>query len=134
MLRKIAIWLLLIPLPLNGLWVACTDAPSEAPQESQPAIDDNINLLELFASGAVDSDDPATCVKICSIRSNAKNGTFCLAAGESKTSFSILVFGVAILPPSVALHSLLPSTQLDRELPVLYLNPSVDGSTPPPRA
>ncbi|MBI2817632.1 MAG: hypothetical protein HYX72_11905 [Acidobacteria bacterium] len=134
MLRKLVIWLLLIPLPLNGLWVTCYDTSPEPVQESQTAADDNTNLLEMFDSGAVDSDDPATCVKICNLRSNVKDGTFCLVSGESKSSFSIIVFGVAILPPSVALHSLLPSIQLDTELPVLYLNPSVDGSTPPPRA
>jgi hypothetical protein len=135
MLRKIAIWLLLIPMPLNGLWVTCQDADSKAPkqdQATQAAADDNTNLLAMFASGAVDVDDSPACTKICA--RDGRSGGFCLLSGESRNSFSIVVFGVALLPPAVALHSLPPTAQIATELTNGYSNPSADGYTPPPRA
>src|ERR1043166_2572116 len=99
MLRKFAIWLLLIPMPLNGLWITCKDAPSAVPDETQSAPEDETNLIAMFDSGDLDTDtgDSGACKKVCSF-SAGQSGTLCLVTGESKTSFSIVVFGVPILP------------------------------------
>lgn len=134
MLRKLAIWLLLIPLPLNGLWLVCRDAPPKVPEPAASSADSERNLLEFFANAEADSESGANCVKICAIKSAEKDGSFCLVSGGSKTSLTIIVFGVAILPPALQLHPVAAVRQFIAELPDLYLSPFMGRSTPPPRA
>ena len=50
MLRKLAVWLLLIPLPLNGLWMVCREAPSEAQKLSRSYAGPDENLFSKFAN------------------------------------------------------------------------------------
>lgn len=134
MLRKLVIWLLLIPLPLNGLWLACRDAPGESPAPAESSAEADANLFESVANAQADSGTGAACLQFCAIKSGGRDGSFCLVSGGSKTSLTILVFGVAILPPEVPLHRLTAARPFIAELPSLYMNPSIDGSTPPPEA
>lgn len=119
MLRKLAIWVLLIPLPLNGLWMVCRDAPPDAQEPSE---------------SAAYSKDPAQCIKICAMKRQAESGAICLISpGDAKSSITITVFGVAVLAPAFQLQPLAESSQSIAELPDLYLSPSLTLSTPPPR-
>ncbi len=134
MLRKLAICLLLIPLPLNGLWLVCKNAPPVPQAPVEPSAQADSNLLEYFANAESDTETGANCVNECAWKAKSNDGSICLVSGGSKTSLTILVFGVALLPPEVQLHPLAAARQLIAEPPELYLNPSVDRSTPPPKA
>src|SRR5579883_2465691 len=82
MLRKLALWLLILPMPLNGLWMVCKDAPSEAPRPAQSS----------------SADQPDDCTKICARKHQQAAGAICIISPGDKSSINITVFGVAVLP------------------------------------
>jgi hypothetical protein len=123
MLRKLAVWLFLIPISLNGLWMLCNDVPS---QSQKPA--------ESSSQTDADAKSSADCTKECSLQVAATEGSVCIISADNKTSITIVVFGVAVIPPSVQLHQLVKSGEFVAEWPALYLDPSLAGSSPPPRA
>jgi hypothetical protein len=113
MLRKLAILLLLPPMLLNGMWVICN--PADA------------------ADSPAHSEESEHCKRICASLA-ATLGRICfLLPGESKSSITILDFGVAILPSEIVLQRIATDEQLAAEPPVSYWDPSLSNSTPPPR-
>ena len=119
MLRKLAIWVLLLPLPLNGLWMMCRDTPTEAQDP---------------AESTAYSKDPVHCRKICALKRQASDGTICLISpGDAKSSITIIVFGVAVLAPAVQLQPFAKAARSVPELSDFYLSPPLAHSTPPPR-
>ena len=119
MLRGIIVWILLIPMLSNGLWIVCRDS-SEA-----TAIADSLTQSE------------KDCIRICLKKFAAEFGTICLALpGNTKnpTSIAVVDFGVAVLP----LDFLSPPVTVDTPLftgpSARYTAPSLANDTPPPRA
>ena len=149
MLRKLAVWLLLIPLPLNGLWMVCREAPPDAQKLSRTYAGPDENLFDKFANlpgddgnalsaaenSPADEGDSSTpeCRRICAIRSGAA-GPACLFASGAKASMTILVFGVAVPPPQVETIATVESSRSYAEHPDLYLSPNLARFTPPPEA
>jgi len=134
MLRKLAIWLLLIPLPLNGLWLMCREGAPEPPKQAEASANDNTNLFEAVAAVDTNLKAGSNCERECAFKSNSNDGSFCLISGGSKTSLTIMIFGVAVLLPAVQLRPLAAARRTVTELPDFYLSPAADHSTPPPRA
>lgn len=134
MLRKLAVCLLLIPLPLNGLWLMCREGAPEPPKQVEASANDDTNLFEAVAATDANSEAGANCKRECAFRSNSNDGSFCLVSGGSKTSLAIMIYGVAVLPPAVRLRPLAAARGTVAELPDFYLSPSTDHFTPPPRA
>jgi hypothetical protein len=142
MLRKLLVWVLLLPLPMNGLWMACRDTPQSAQAAEQPSSDSaqaDDNLFDHFgdvesAGNSADENTPADCKTICPIDMVAKSAGFCLIAPDGKASLAIVVFGVAVLPATVQLQSPEPIHAPPPLYSQSHLSPSLDQTTPPPRA
>ena len=149
MLRKLAVWLLLIPLPLNGLWMVCREAPPEAQKLSRSYAGPDENLFSTFAnlpgddgnaSSAdenmpSDDGDSATpeCSRICAIKSGAA-GPVCLFASGAKASMTVIVFGVAVPPAQVETIAAVETSRSFAEHADFYRSPNLAHFTPPPKA
>src|SRR3989442_3336558 len=116
MLRGVAIWILLIPMLSNGLWIVCGESSETAPTA------DSLKQSE------------KDCIKICLMKHAAELGTICLAfPGNTKKSASITVidFGVAVLPLEFLLRP------VDSDSPLVYMSltaytaPSIADGNPP---
>jgi hypothetical protein len=118
MRRNFVGWFLLIPLLMNGLWFVCEDVPVQAAAQSQ------------------ESKEVADCLKICLLKHQAVNaGAICLILpGNSKTSITVLDFGVAILTPEVTLQPDIAAEEFLTVLTPSYSNPNIADHTPPPRS
>jgi hypothetical protein len=112
MLHKLAIWFLLPPLLLNGLWMVCNPSAAGSAEESKPSAD---------------------CIRICAAL-EAELGKICFVLpGAAKSSITVIDFGPATLPSEIALDPAATGEQLAAELPPAYGNPSLSNPTPPPR-
>src|SRR5207247_6698155 len=83
MLRGLAIWILLIPMLSNGLWIVCGESSETAPTA------DSLKQSE------------KDCIRICLMKHAAELGTICMALpGNTKNSasFTVIDLGVAVLP------------------------------------
>ena len=114
MLRKLALAVLLPAMLLNGLWMVCQ------PQDQDDA----------FAH----SKESADCIRICAAL-EASLGTICLLfPGRSNVSITVIDYGAAIVPEEILLAPSMAMGEFVEQVPVSYANPSLSGSTPPPRA
>src|SRR5947199_5607861 len=80
MLRGLAIWILLIPMLSNGLWIVCGESSETA------AVADSLKQSE------------KDCIRICLMQHAAELGTICLALPVNPTNAASLTgndFGVA---------------------------------------
>jgi len=114
MLRKLALFVLLPAMLLNGLWVVCP------PQDG----DDS----------PVTAKESADCIRICAAL-EASLGTICLLfPGHSNASITVIDYGAAVLPDAVVVQPAGIDQQFEVALPASYGNPFLSNSTPPPRA
>jgi hypothetical protein len=122
LLRNLVLWFLLIPLPLNGLWMACDDRPAE----EQAATGDSPALTQ----------EQIDCIRICAMKHQAADesgGPICIILpGNSRTSITIINFGTAIVPAKIELSPIAVVEQHATTLPEKYSAPSLPGATPPP--
>ena len=119
MMRKLAIWTLLAPMLLNGLWVVCSDPSSET----------------TAAATGSPTQSEENCIKICLMKHGINLGTICFALpGDTKGSITILDYGVAILPLEFKLQPVAAESPLVTSLSAVYSDPSLSNHTPPPKA
>ena len=115
MMRKFAIWLLLPPMLLNGLWMICH--PPDAAESAAPS-----------------AEEFADCIRICAAF-EAEFGKICIIwPGDTKPSITIFDFGAALLPEEIVLRPAATDEQLIPAWAALYSNPSLFTTTPPPKA
>ena len=120
MLRKVVLWFLILPLPLNGLWMACNDVSSEG----QGTTDEAPALTQ----------EQLDCIRICAMKHQAIDGPICIILpGDSNASITIINFGVAVLQAKVELAPITTIEEYATELPVMYSGPNVFRDIPPPR-
>ena len=113
-MHKLAIWLLLPIMLLNGLWMVCS--PPDA------------------ADSPAHSQESADCIRICAAL-EASFGRICFfLPGNNKTSITILDFGAAILPIEFMLQPVVAEEPFVTRLTAAYSDPSLSDRTPPPRA
>jgi|SRR5262249_15572789 len=115
MLRGLAIWMLLIPMLSNGLWIVCGESSETTDSSKQSERD---------------------CIRICLMRHAAELGTICLALpGNTKSAASITVidFGVAVLPLEFLLRPVDSDSPLVTTPYTAYTAPSLSNETPPPK-
>ena len=112
LLHKLAIWLLLPTMLLNGLWMVCNPGATGSAEESKPSAD---------------------CIRICAAL-EAELGKICFVLpGDTKASITVIDFGPAILPSEITLEPAAAGEQIAAELPSAYGNPNLSNPTPPPR-
>lgn len=123
-MRKLVIWLLLIPLPLNGLWMVCRDAPE---------VQDQAHSSGSQATGASEKAARENCEKICALRLAEASGVVCFLSAGRSNSISIVVFGIPVLPRQAALEPPATASQSVATAADFFPNPQLSIPTPPPR-
>ena len=127
MLRKLVAVILLLPLPLNGLWMVCGDVRSIATQSPDPSakpqdMADRTKMCPMAEGTKMCPEKPVAEGSVCLLTADGDNG-----------SIMVVVFGVAVLPIEISVQPPVLVSQFLPELPDYYSNPSLDQSTPPPR-
>ena len=103
MLRKLVAVILLLPLPLNGLWMVCGDVRSIATQSPDPS---------------AKPQDMAACTKMCPKEKPVTEGSVCLfTADTGNGSIMVVVFGVAVLPIEISVQ---PPVLREFDLPFVH--------------
>jgi hypothetical protein len=110
---KLAIWILLPAMLLNGLWMVCSTPDTDSPMSAQ---------------------EKADCIRICAAL-EAEFGRICIIwPGGAKPSISIIDYGAAVLPEEMLLQPAVTDEQVAAELPASYGNAILSNLTPPPKA
>jgi hypothetical protein len=113
MLHKLAIWLLLPAMLLNGLWMVCDPSgTSEPPMTAQ---------------------ERADCFRICA-RLETEFGRICIIWPGNQPSISVIDYGAAILPHEILLTPFVTTERVAEQLFLLPLDAPVSQLTPPPKA
>jgi hypothetical protein len=113
-MRTILLWTLLVLLPFNGLWLVCVDRTPVAPV-------------------AAVAQDSAACRQACAVHRATAGGPICLLTADG-TSWTIVLFGVAVLPPQAELRLAIVSTGFRPEPLAPYAEPGLAHFSPPPEA
>jgi hypothetical protein len=112
-MSKLAIWILLPAMLLNGLWMVCSTPDTASPMSAQ---------------------EKADCIRICAAL-EAEFGRICIIwPGGSKPSISVIDYGSAILPAEILLKPIVTTELGSLEFFTSYLGPSLSNLTPPPKA
>jgi hypothetical protein len=127
MIRRIVICLFLLPLALNGLWLICREAP---PAETSLETSLDVQATEPQQSAA--EKRKAECERICGVHAGA--GPVCLLSPGNKTSLSIVIVGLSILPAATAVRPPAATRRTVPEFSVLHFDPCIADPAPPPRA
>lgn len=130
MMRRIAICLFLLPLALNGLWLICREAPPEMSIDTSLETSLDAQATEPQQSAA--EKRKAECERICGVHAGA--GPVCLLSPGNKTSLSIVIFGLSILPAATAARPPAPTRRTVPEFSALHFDPCIADPAPPPRA
>lgn len=115
MLRRLATWVLVLPLSLNGLWMVCAE---EEPPEAQAL-------------------STADCTEMCPIQKSEEIalGAICIISSSGEgNSLTAIFFGVAPPPATASWQAEFQILESVTEQPEIYRSPSLAGLTPPPRA
>ena len=119
MLRKLVVCVLLLPLSLNGLWMVCAGVEAFA------------GANEKETSGMAEG---AECSEMCVMEKAKPNGPICLiTADESKSSVTIFMLGVAVIPSEFSLVRPFTPERHIPELSRFYIDPALFSTNPPPR-
>jgi len=111
---KLAIWILLPSMLLNGLWMVC----------STPNTGDS----------PISAQEKADCVRICAAL-EAEFGRICIVwPGGTKPSISVIDYGAAVLPEEMLLQPVVTDEEVVANLPMSYGDPILSNLTPPPKA
>jgi hypothetical protein len=130
MIRRIAICLFLLPLALNGLWLICREAPPDTSAGTSPEATLAAQATEPAQSAA--EKRKAECERICGVHAGA--GPVCLLSPGNKTSLSIVILGLSILPAATAVRPPAVTRRTAPEFSVLHFDPCIADPAPPPRA
>ena len=119
MLHKLVVCVLLLPLSLNGLWVVCAGSEAFA----------GANKAE--TSGMTEG---ANCSVMCIMEKAKPNRPICLiTADDSKSSVTIFLLGVAVIPSEFSLVRPFTPERHIPELSRFYIDPALFSANPPPR-
>ena len=110
---KLAIWILLPAMLLNGLWMVCGTPDTDSPMTAQ---------------------EKADCIRICAALER-EFGRICIIwPGGAKPSISIIDYGAAMLPAEILVKPVFTDEQSAVEFLTSYGSPSLSTLTPPPKA
>src|SRR5258705_8349956 len=109
---KLAIWILLPSMLLNGLWMVCsTPNTGDSPLSAQ---------------------EKADCVRICAAL-EAEFGRICIIwPGGAKPSISVIDYSAAVLPEEMLFAPAVTNEEFVAALPASHADPILSNLTPPP--
>src|ERR1700751_2700911 len=111
MIRRIAISFFLLPLALNGLWLICREAPSGGSPEA--SVDTPLEAPAGQPTQSAAEKRKAECERICGLHPG--EGPLCPLSPGNKTSLSIVILGLSILPGATAVRPPAVTRQAQRE-------------------
>ena len=120
MIRRLATFALLVPLFLNGLWMVCADGQSPSEPAATPT--------ETAAAA------PHCTKAICPLEKPATGAICLISSNGDGSSIAAFMFAVAQPPAAETLFADVVVVAVTAEQPAIYENPTLSGSTPPPRA
>jgi hypothetical protein len=131
MFRRIATFVLLVPLSLNGLWMVCAEAPVEA--ASTPATEPSEQCKKMCPIHQAQSE--STQLAAADADSGMQPGAICVISSDG-TGTSIAAFAFAVTAPAavVAVAEELIVSDSVSETVLSYADPPLMGLTPPPKA
>jgi len=129
MIRRLAISLFLLPLALNGLWLICRDTPVNASPQTPSEVSLETQSADQTQSAA--ERRKAECERICGLHPGA--GALCLLSPGNKTSLSIVILGLSILPAAAAVRPPAATRRTALESFILLYDTSIADPAPPPR-
>jgi hypothetical protein len=132
MIRRIALSLFLLPLALNGLWLICRETPPETSSETAPEVTLVAQAAEPAPQQSAAEKRKAECERICG--RHPGEGPLCLLTPGNKTSLSIVILGLSILPAATAVRPPAVTRRTAPEFSVLHFDPCIADPAPPPRA
>jgi hypothetical protein len=110
---KIAIWVLLPAMLLNGVWMVCSTPDTAAPMSAE---------------------EKADCIRICAAL-EAEFGKICIIwPGGTKPSISVIDYGAAILPEEIVVKPVVTNERVPAEFSETLGDPMLSNLTPPPKA
>jgi hypothetical protein len=125
MVQKLVLYISLLPLTLNGLWLVCRNAPPDN-QRTSDAQAGNSNRSSVPDK---EIDQASDCDRMC-----ARQTSTCLPPAGDKTSVTIVFFGVAIFLPLGQIGAPLAARQAMPDFVNLHCDPIITHPSPPPRA
>lgn len=130
MIQKLVLYISLLPLTLNGLWLVCRNAPPDAQETSDVQAGDS-NGPSALDKDAPDKgiDQESECEKMCARQMNT-----CLPPAGAKTSVTIVFFGVAIFLPLGQIGAPLSAREIMPDFVTLHCDPTISRFSPPPKA
>jgi hypothetical protein len=113
-MHKLAIWILLPSMLLNGVWMVCsTPDTSESPMTAQ---------------------EKADCIRICAAL-EAEFGKICIIwPGGTKASISVIDYGAAILTDEIVVKPVVTNEGVPESFSASHGDPILSNLTPPPKA
>ena len=124
MSRRLTTLALLLPLFLNGLWMVCSDGA--------PAAD--FKGKETIASKSGDAL-PICDGKMCPLQKKNSKGSICLFSSTGNGSaIAAFMFAVSAPPAAATVSRNIVISEIISEPSLVYANPILKGSTPPPKA
>ena len=111
---KLAIWILLPSMLLNGVWMVCsTPDTGGSPMSAQ---------------------EKADCVRICAAL-EAEFGRICIIwPSDTKPSISVIDYGAAILPDEIVVKPIVTNEEVPADFSASHGDPLLSNLTPPPKA
>jgi len=110
---KLAIWILLPAMLLNGVWMVCRTADTD--------------------SSPMSAEEKADCIRICAAL-EAEFGRICIIwPNSSKPSISVIDYGAAILSDEFMVKPLITNEEVPTAFAASYRDPFLSNLTPPPK-
>ena len=111
---KLAIWILLPSMLLNGVWMVCSTPDTGASPMS--------------------AEEKADCIRICAAL-EAEFGRICIIwPNSTKPSISVIDYGAAILPDEFIVKPFVTNEEVPAAFAASYGDPFLSNLTPPPKA
>jgi hypothetical protein len=111
---KLAIWILLPSMLLNGVWMVCSTPDTGNPPMS--------------------AEEKADCIRICAAL-EAEFGRICIIwPNGSKPSISVIDYGAAILPDEIVVKPMVTNEEVPADFSASHGDPTLSNLTPPPKA
>ena len=111
---KLAIWILLPSMLLNGVWMVCsTPNTGDAPMSAE---------------------EKADCIRICAAL-EAEFGRICIIwPSDTKPSISVIDYGAAILSDEIVVKPIATNEEVPADFSASHRDPVLSNLTPPPKA
>lgn len=133
MLRRMATFVLLVPLSLNGLWMLCAEeSPTVGAETAPPSAEASEHCKKMCPIPHAETETAPLEVPQSG---EGQTGAICLLSSNGDgASIDAIAFAVTMPAAVVTVASDLTVREFTTERAIFYGDPLLSGLTPPPRA